>query len=171
MGGRSVPLVPASARSSLDVCECHATLCLSLLLSLLCVDDPEQRREKSRKMPSCSGSESKDSWMLSITISGLDDGLGPELVSWASTLEDAEESDTREPVQCVSSPGEGSGRMQGEGCFGSRGWGPAGLSACLDRGSLLEVTVSAQRTVRFYSWSCTLICMGEQHGGRLKNNI
>lgn len=47
-------------------------------------------------------------------ISGLDVGLGPELVSWASTLEEDGESDTSEPAQCVSSAGEGSGRMLGE---------------------------------------------------------
>lgn len=91
---------------------CHATLCL--LLPLLCADPPEQRLEKSRKMPSCSGSESKDSRMWSIIISGLDDGLGPELMSGTSTLEDKGESNTSEPVQCVSSPGDGSGRMEGE---------------------------------------------------------
>lgn len=73
--------VLASVCISLDVCVCvcHATLCL--LLSLLCVDPPEQRLEKSRKIPSCSGSESKDSGTWSIMISGLDEGLGPELVS------------------------------------------------------------------------------------------
>lgn len=87
----------------------HATLCL-----LLCVEPPEQRLEKSRKMPSCSGSESKDSRMWSIMISGLDVGLGPELVSWANTLEEDGEFDTSEPAQCVSSAGEGSGRMLGE---------------------------------------------------------
>lgn len=124
------------------MCVCHATLCL--LLSLLCVDPPEQRLEKSRKIPSCSGSESKDSGTWSIMISGLDEGLGPELVSWASTREDAGESDTSEPVQCVSSPGEGSGRMQGEWWCG---WRPAGLSASLGRRFWMEVTVSAQRTV------------------------
>ena len=91
---------------------CHATLCLPL--SLLCVDAPEQCREKSRKMPSCSGSESKDSRTWSIMISGLDDGLGPELVSCTSTLEDEGESHTGDPVPCVSSHGEGSGRMPGE---------------------------------------------------------
>ena len=91
---------------------CHATLCL--LLSLLCVDPPEQCLEKSRKMPSCSGSESKDSKIWSIIISGLDDVLGPELVYAASNLEGEGESNISEPVQCVSSLGEGSGRMQGE---------------------------------------------------------
>lgn len=61
------------------MCVRHATLCL--LLSLLCVDAPEQRPEKSRNKPSCSGSESKDSRTWSIMMSGLDAGLGPELVS------------------------------------------------------------------------------------------
>lgn len=88
----------------------HATLCLLLLL--LCSELPEHCREKFRKMPSCSGSESKDSSMWSIAISGLDEGLGPELVSGARALEEVEEWDTSEP--CVSSPGEGSGRMLGE---------------------------------------------------------
>lgn len=88
----------------------HAMLCLLLLL--LWADPPEHRREKSRKKPSVSGSESKDSRMWSVTISGLDEGLGPELVSGARALEDVEEWDTSEP--CVSSPGEGSGRMLGE---------------------------------------------------------
>lgn len=125
---------------------CHATLC-RLLLPLLCVDPPEQCLEKSRKMPSCSGSESKDSRTWSSAISGLDDGLGPELVSWVSSLEDAEEFDTSEPVQCVSSPGEGSGRMQGEGCRSWRRWGSTGLSVSLGRVSWLEVTVSGQRKV------------------------
>ena len=93
-------------------CVCHATLCL--LLSLLCVDPPEQRREKSRKMPSCSDSDSNDPWMWSIMISGLEDGLGPELVSCASALEDEGESHTRDPLLCVSLDGEDSGRMPGE---------------------------------------------------------
>lgn len=65
-------------------------------------------------MPSCSGSESKDSRTWSIMMSGLDVGLGPELVSWANTLEEDGESDTSEPAPCASSPGEGSGRMLGE---------------------------------------------------------
>lgn len=71
--------VPASECVSSNVCVCHATLCL--LLSKLRVDPSEQCREKSRKMPLCSGSESKDSRMLSIMISELDEGLGLELVS------------------------------------------------------------------------------------------
>lgn len=89
----------------------HATLCLPL--SMLCADPPEQRCEKSRKMPSCSGSESRDSRMWSVTTrSRLDEGLGPELVSAARALEEVEEWDASEPWG--SSPGDGSGRMLGE---------------------------------------------------------
>lgn len=89
----------------------HATLCLPL--SMLCADPPEQRCEKSRKMPSCSGSESRDSRMWSVTTrSRLDEGLGPELVSAARAVEEVEEWDASEPWG--SSPGDGSGRMLGE---------------------------------------------------------
>ncbi len=126
------------------VCVCHATLCLLLLL--LCVEAPEQWAEKSRKMPSGSGSESKDSRTWSIMISGLDAGLGPELVSWASMREDAEEPDTSEPVQCVSSTGDGSGRMQGEWCWGWRGLASLGWE------SWLEVTVSAAEFIELNKW-------------------
>lgn len=135
-------LSEGSSRTSEDRCFHHDTLCLLLLR--LCVDPPEQCLEKSRKMPSCSGSESRDSRTWSMVISGLDAGLGPELVSWASSLEDAEESETSEPVQCVSSPGEGAGRMQGEGCWGWRQWDCVGLSASSRRGSRMEATVPEQ---------------------------
>ncbi|KAF3859170.1 hypothetical protein F7725_021569 [Dissostichus mawsoni] len=58
-------------------------------------------------MPSCSGSESKDSGTWPLRTSGLDAGLAPELVA----LREAGESDCSEPVQWVSSPGDGSGRI------------------------------------------------------------
>lgn len=126
----------------------QATLCL--LLSLLCVDPPEQRREKSRKMPSCSSSESREPVMWSVMASGLEDGLGPELVSCASTREDEGESDTSEPLHCVSdSHGEGSGRRQGEWC-----WGGAGRSAARGRALRLDDTMSerAAEAVELWEW-------------------
>jgi len=80
-----------------SVCLCQATLCL--LLSLLWVESPEQCRVKFRKMPSCSCSESKDSVMMSITMSGLDARLVPGLMSRAKTLEDEGESNSGEQAQ------------------------------------------------------------------------
>ncbi|KAF0029709.1 hypothetical protein F2P81_018814 [Scophthalmus maximus] len=77
----------------------------------------EQRREKSRKMPSCSDSESKDSGMWSVMISGLDEGLGPELVSGASAPEDEGESHAGEPAECVSLPGEANCGMRRKNDF------------------------------------------------------
>lgn len=89
---------------------------LCLLLPQLCTEPLEQWLEKFRKMPLCSDSESKDSRTWSITLSRLDGGLAPGLRSRVSTPGDAEQLDTSELMQWVSSPGEGSGRMQGEGC-------------------------------------------------------
>lgn len=65
-------------------------------------------------MPSCSGSESRNSRIWSITNSGLDDRLEPEHVSSASILEGGGEPDTSESVLSVSTLKKGSGRMQGE---------------------------------------------------------
>lgn len=96
---------------------------LYLLLPQLCTESPEQWPEKFRKMPLCSDSRSRDSWMWSTPFSRLDGGLVPELGPLVSTLEDAEELDASEPVQCMSSPREGSGRMQGDGCCDWTGWG------------------------------------------------
>lgn len=112
-GGRNVShgsalFAHVSITDVYQITACHTTLCL--LLSLLCVEPSEQCREKSRKMPSCSGSESKNSSMWSITNSGLDNRLEPEQVSSASTLEGGGELDTSESIQCVWSAG--SGRMQ-----------------------------------------------------------
>lgn len=64
-------------------------------------------------------------------ISKLDPGLELELVSWTRTLgdsgdgdvgevgdrDDGEEGDDSEPAHRASSHGEGSGRMQGDGCW------------------------------------------------------
>lgn len=86
------------------------------MLPQLCTEPLEPWLEKVRKMPLCSDSESKDSRTWSVTLSRLDGRLVPELRSWVSTLEDAEQLDTSEPVQGVSSPGDGSGRMEGDGC-------------------------------------------------------
>lgn len=66
-----------------------------MLLSRLCVESPEQRREKFRKMPSGSCSEPKDSVLWSIMSSGLD----AELVSCVRALDDEGESNSSEPVQ------------------------------------------------------------------------
>lgn len=62
----------------------------------------------------------------------------PELRPRVNTLEDAEQLDTSEPVQYVSSPGDGSGRMQGDGCCDRTGWGQFLLGWM----SWMEVTVS-----------------------------
>lgn len=96
---------------------------LCLLLPQLCTEPLEQWLGKFRKMPLGSDSESKDSRTWSITLSRLDAGLAPELRARVSTLEGAEQLDISEPVLCVSSPGEGSGRMQGDGCCERTGWG------------------------------------------------
>lgn len=114
----------------------HSALCL--LLPRLCTESLEQCLEKFRKMPLCSDSESKDSGTWSIAFSRLDGGLVPELRPRVSTLEDVEELDTSEPVQCMSSPGEGSGRMQGDGRCDWTGWGHLSLGW----GLWLEVTAS-----------------------------
>lgn len=104
-----------------SVLVCRSTL--GLLLPQLCTEPLEQWLEKFRKMPLCSDSESKDSRTWSITLSRLDKGLVPELRPRVSTLEDAEELDPSEAVQGVSSPGEGSGRIQGDGWCNWTGWG------------------------------------------------
>lgn len=126
----------------------------TLLLSLLCADPPEQCCEKSRKMPSCSPSESEHSSSISwsIVISGLDGRLGPELVSWAITLEDEVELNSSEPVQSVSSPGEGSGRTLGECCWCWRGWGSK-LPSSAGWSSWMEVTSSAERKANVRTWT------------------
>lgn len=124
---------------------CQATLCL--LVSLLCVEFPEQRYEKSRKMPSCSCSESKDPAVRSIImISKLDPGLGPELVS----LGDDGEGKSGERAHGASSLGEQSGRMQGEGCWVWRGRGDPGHLGCW---SWLDMKASAQKTVQDFNES------------------
>lgn len=97
-----------------------------LLLPRLCTESPEQWPEKFRKMPLCSDSESRDSWMWSMAFSRLDGGLVPELSPLVS--------------MCTSSPGEGSGRMQGDGCCDWTGRGHFSLGC----GAWLEVMVSEQ---------------------------
>lgn len=87
-------------------------------------------------MPSWSCSDSTESMLQSIVmISKLDPRLGLELVSWTRTLgdnkdvgdvgdigdgDDGDDGDDGEPAHRASSHGEGSGRMQGEGCWS--GW-------------------------------------------------
>lgn len=122
-----------------DHVECSGVSQLCLLLPQLCTEPLEQWLGKFRKMPLCSDSESKDSRTWSITLSRLDGGLVPELRPRVSTLEDVEQLDTSEPVQCTSVLGEGSGRMQGDGCCDWTGWGHF-LRSWM---SWMEVTVSA----------------------------
>lgn len=97
-----------------------------LLLPRLCTESPEQWPEKFRKMPLCSDSESRDSWMWSMAFSRLDGGLVPELSPLLS--------------MCMSSPGEGSGRILGDGCCDWTGRGHFSLGC----GAWLEVTASEQ---------------------------
>lgn len=128
-----------------------------LSLAQLCTEPLEQWLEKFRKMPLGSDSESNDSRTWSIALSRLDRGLVPELRPRVSTLEDVEQLDTSEPVQGVSSPGEGSGRMHGDGCCDWTGWGHFSLGWM----SWMEVTGSESTKLRgretlFTSWYQTL---------------
>lgn len=118
-----------------------------LLLPRLCTESPEQWPEKFRKMPLCSDSESRDSWTWSMVFSRLDGGLVPELSPLVSPL------DTSEPVQCMSSPGEGSGRIQGDGCWDWTGWGHFSLGC----GAWLEVTVSEQTQSKHVQFTLFLL--------------
>lgn len=88
-----------------------------------------------------------------MAFSRLDGGLVPELSPLVSTLEDAEQLDTSEPVQCMSSPGEGSGRIQGDGCCDWTGWGHFSLGC----GAWLEVTVSEQTQSKHVQYTLFLL--------------
>lgn len=107
-------------------------------------------------MPLCSNSESRDSWTWSMAFSRLVGGLVPELSPLVSTL------DTSEPVLCMSSPGEGSGRIQGDGCCDWTGWGHSSLGC----GAWLEVTVSEQTQSKHVQYLFLLTYKGFNHGIR-----
>jgi len=120
----------------------HTTLCLPLSMAYVATEpggEHRERREKSRKIPSVSVSESRDSRAVSGgRASGLEDRLGPELVVVLVVLavvlgcgsrtlqqeeeeveEEKEEGEGEEPAWLA---GEGSGRTQGE--WARRAWRP-----------------------------------------------